>query len=408
MVPRGITCIWQEAAKFVGNAVVHCQDCWKATTGTNKRWRRWILGLRLQAAWREAPPKATRAATTAATAGSQQPTAHSQRPTRTTAPQSTQGESNSRPFGYGVVLVVVVLVLVLVACVLGEVKARPRDIISFSWSYLSKSKVPTSNSLSNPTSLGQGRRIFIWSFTAGSYLSCFHCWKWSQMPSPPVLSKQFCGVMWGAGNELCEAADSGEPEVGKHGDVEGDCVIRHQASGQLTCFRNLSKEVAGVVGCTLHLGWPLTGKGSKMSKGYVFLEGWVTFSWKTSIHLVRLWSTSRARSWRWMLPGRWTRWRAADFYFDSVDIMNRGWFILHSSIEDIEKSNTVMLNAVSSSALWWEAHKSPWVAGWIREAGGLQALQESIVVTCRCFCSRRWQHSFSKILTRRLSDDWGP
>ena len=108
-----------------------------------------------------------------------------------------------------------------------------------------------------------------------------------------------------------------------------------------------------------------------------------------------------------MLPGRWTRWPAADFCVDPVDIMNRGWFILHSSIQDIEKSKTVMLNAVSSSALWWEAHKSPWVAGWIREAGGLQALQESIMVTCRCFSIRRWQHSFSKILTRRLSDDWG-
>ena len=36
---------------------------------------------------------------------------------------------------------------------LGEVKAHPRDIICFSWSYLSKSKVPTSNSLSSPTSL---------------------------------------------------------------------------------------------------------------------------------------------------------------------------------------------------------------------------------------------------------------
>ena len=40
-LPRGITCIVQEAAKFVGNAVGHCQDCWKTTTGPNKRWRQW-------------------------------------------------------------------------------------------------------------------------------------------------------------------------------------------------------------------------------------------------------------------------------------------------------------------------------------------------------------------------------
>ena len=52
----------------------------------------------LPAAWREA-------ATTTATTGSQQPT-------RTAAPERTQGESSLRPFGYGVVLVVVVLVLV--------------------------------------------------------------------------------------------------------------------------------------------------------------------------------------------------------------------------------------------------------------------------------------------------------
>ena len=65
------------------------------------------------------------------------------------------------------VVVVVVLVLVLVVVVvvwgglggggggviLGEVKARPKDIISFSLDYLSKSKVQTSNPSSSPISL---------------------------------------------------------------------------------------------------------------------------------------------------------------------------------------------------------------------------------------------------------------
>ena len=66
------------------------------------------------------------------------------------------------------VVVVVVLVLVLVVVVvvvgggggeggggmiLGEVKARPKDIISFSLDYTSKSKVQTSNPSSSPISL---------------------------------------------------------------------------------------------------------------------------------------------------------------------------------------------------------------------------------------------------------------
>ena len=37
--------------------------------------------------------------------------------------------------------------------ILGEVKARPKDIISFSLDYISKSKVQTSNPSSSPISL---------------------------------------------------------------------------------------------------------------------------------------------------------------------------------------------------------------------------------------------------------------
>ena len=53
---------------------------------------------------------------------------------------------------------VVVLVLVVVVgggggVILGEVKARPKDIISFSLDYISKSKVQTSNPSSSPISL---------------------------------------------------------------------------------------------------------------------------------------------------------------------------------------------------------------------------------------------------------------
>ena len=55
-------------------------------------------------------------------------------------------------------MVVVVVVLVLVVgggggVILGEVKARPKDIISFSLDYISKSKVQTSNPSSSPISL---------------------------------------------------------------------------------------------------------------------------------------------------------------------------------------------------------------------------------------------------------------
>ena len=58
------------------------------------------------------------------------------------------------------VLVVVVVVVVVVVgvgggggVILGEVKARPKDIISFSLDYISKSKVQTSNPSSSPTPL---------------------------------------------------------------------------------------------------------------------------------------------------------------------------------------------------------------------------------------------------------------
>ena len=57
--------------------------------------------------------------------------------------------------GRGVVLVLVVVVVVVGGggMILGEVKARPKDIISFSLDYISKSKVQTSNPSSSPISL---------------------------------------------------------------------------------------------------------------------------------------------------------------------------------------------------------------------------------------------------------------
>ena len=59
--------------------------------------------------------------------------------------------------GRGVVLVLVVVVVVVGGggggMILGEVKARPKDIISFSLDYISKSEVQTSNPSSSPISL---------------------------------------------------------------------------------------------------------------------------------------------------------------------------------------------------------------------------------------------------------------
>ena len=57
-----------------------------------------------------------------------------------------------------VVVLVLVLVVVVVGgggggVILGEAKARPKDIISFSLDYISKSKVQTSNPSSSPISL---------------------------------------------------------------------------------------------------------------------------------------------------------------------------------------------------------------------------------------------------------------
>ena len=52
-----------------------------------------------------------------------------------------------------VVLVLVVVVVVGGGGILGEVKARPKNIISFSLDYISKSKVQTSNPPSSPIPL---------------------------------------------------------------------------------------------------------------------------------------------------------------------------------------------------------------------------------------------------------------
>ena len=101
------------------------------------------------------------------------PTAHSQQPTRTTAPERSQGESSPRPFGYGAWLVLVAWVGGEEGGVvfLGEVKARPIDIISFSLDYISKSKVQTSNPSSSPTSLDTPARPAEYMF------SCENPWR---------------------------------------------------------------------------------------------------------------------------------------------------------------------------------------------------------------------------------------
>ena len=52
-----------------------------------------------------------------------------------------------------VVVVVVLVLVVVVGMILGEAKARPKDIISFSLDYISKSKVQTSNPSSSPKPL---------------------------------------------------------------------------------------------------------------------------------------------------------------------------------------------------------------------------------------------------------------
>ena len=55
--------------------------------------------------------------------------------------------------------------------ILGEVKARPKDIISFSLDYISKSKVQTSNPSSSPTPLDTPARPADLSISTGSRIS---------------------------------------------------------------------------------------------------------------------------------------------------------------------------------------------------------------------------------------------
>ena len=59
--------------------------------------------------------------------------------------------------------------------ILGEVKARPKDIISFSFDYISKSKVQTSNPSSSPIPLDTPARPadFVGVVSVSPYLSGF-------------------------------------------------------------------------------------------------------------------------------------------------------------------------------------------------------------------------------------------
>ena len=62
--------------------------------------------------------------------------------------------------------------------ILGEVKARPKDIISFSLDYISKSKVQTSNPSSSPTPLDTPARPA--DLSSLGYISNFHLKKSSK------------------------------------------------------------------------------------------------------------------------------------------------------------------------------------------------------------------------------------
>ena len=56
-----------------------------------------------------------------------------------------------------------------------------------------------------------------------------------------------------------------------------------------------------------------------------------------------------------------------------------------SNVDHIEIINVVVQCMARSARFVGEslqAHKNPLVAGWIREVGGLQALQESVVAAC--------------------------
>ena len=93
---------------------------------------------------------------------------------------------------------VVVLVLVVVVVVggggggviLGEVKARPKDIISFSLDYISKSKVQTSNPSSSPISLDTPARPADWLIIIHTYLGSITPNKSPKQPGDPFFMAQ--------------------------------------------------------------------------------------------------------------------------------------------------------------------------------------------------------------------------
>ena len=139
---------------------------------------------------------------------------------------------------------VVVLVLVVVVgggggVILGEVKARPKDIISFSLDYISKSKVQTSNPSSSPTPLDTPARPadliseidvkficisfqkllskhFVFNFVFNLLLISVFCFSLLVIPLVIPCFSLFVGpIRWGKGVEciLSQAKDQSDQQV---------------------------------------------------------------------------------------------------------------------------------------------------------------------------------------------------
>ena len=109
-----------------------------------------------------------------------------------------------------VVLVLVVVVVVVWGgggVILGEVKARPKDIISFSLDYISKSKVQTSNPSSSPISTrhaGKAGGLIIHICTLLYFMLYFFCVYMYIYIYVYTITRTFSPTTWSVETILCQ------------------------------------------------------------------------------------------------------------------------------------------------------------------------------------------------------------
>ena len=251
---------------------------------------------------------------------------------------------------------VVVLVVVVGGggggVILGEVKARPKDIISFSLDYISKSKVQTSNPSSSPISLDTPARPAdfminrVW--TNIPYLLQFFistmCWLFWQTPNRWFGFPEFISFFFLAFPPRRCLPKSSAPFAKQGG------MCRNSMGFLIFCRQGMGE--LGQLGC---IGWP-----NYVPRLLPFCLGCQAFhTWRCLTYgalPISSESTRTAASWRWTGGESYT----VDFFSESwmlhflagkKAIEEQGKFLLH--IHDYVYSGYVCMSPQKEASKFW-------------------------------------------------------